>query len=495
LTLDVFLYLMRHTRPDFATLYTNHVAAAMHRYWAAAYPDDPGGTVMPDKWRGLYRNEIQYAMDCLDRMLGRLVKFAKRNDYVLLVCGSLGQAAHKSEATTGFVTIVDINQFMTKMGLAPSDWIERHAMVPCVSVSVDPAQADAFEERLRGISCGGKTMVLDKREIAPMSYDRSGDTFHLFVYFERYSGQATAEFCGAPVTFESLGWGFHEHQDNIDCTGRHTPHGSLLVYDPDVEPVEGSYRARISTLDIAPSLLEYFRLPVPNYMHPPDRTILDPAALGTAVVVRAEGGGVEETVKREPSRWRRRARVFSPSELVTSDEEFALHILFVCTGNICRSPMAERLAIAYGSRAKFHDFSASSAGTHAMRGHPIHPYAARILEKLGGDASHFAARQVTSAVVADADLVVTMTKAHRDHVLALAPRHLHRTFTLCETAKLASDFDARSVADLAACRPRLPAHVLLDIPDPIGHDEAFFSTVGVQIADLLPPVLEMCGRG
>jgi hypothetical protein len=302
LSLDVFLHLMRCTQPDFATLYTNHVAAAMHRYWAAAYPDDPGGTVMPDEWRRMYKDEIRYAMDCLDLMLGRLMKFARRNDYLLLVCGSMGQAAYKSEETSGFVTIVDLDQFMTRMGLARSDWTERHAMVPCVSVTVEPARADEFEERLRSISCDGQPMALEKREVPPLSYDRVGETFHLFVYFERYVGQLKAEFAGTPVSIDTLGWGFHEHQDHIDCSARHTPHGLLLVHNPPVTPIEGSCRATISTLDIAPTLLDYFGVPVPDYMHSPDRTILDPAVLGAAVVVTGEGGGVEETVKREASR-------------------------------------------------------------------------------------------------------------------------------------------------------------------------------------------------
>ena len=302
ISLDVFLHLMRRSRPDFATLYTNHVAAAMHRYWAAAYPDDPGGTVMPYAWCRLYKDEIRYAMDCLDLMLGRLMKFAKRNDYMLVVCGSLGQAAHKSEATSGFVTIVALDQFMTTMGLSRSDWTERYAMAPCVSVTVDPGKADVFEERLRSISCDGHFMVSEKREVPPLSYDRSGETFHLFVYFERYAGQLTGEFAAAPVPFEWLGWGFHEHQDNIDCSARHTPHGLLLVYDPTVRRAEASYRATISTLDIAPTLLDYFGVPVPNYMNAADRTILNPAVTGTAVAVRAIGGGVEETVKREARR-------------------------------------------------------------------------------------------------------------------------------------------------------------------------------------------------
>jgi protein-tyrosine phosphatase len=173
----------------------------------------------------------------------------------------------------------------------------------------------------------------------------------------------------------------------------------------------------------------------------------------------------------------------------------ALHILFVCTGNVCRSPMAERLAIAYGARYHIKGLTASSAGTRAMTGHPIQPYAARVLEELGGDASNFAARQLKPTIAADADLVLTMTRVHRDDVLKLVPQQLHRTFTLREAARLASECSARNVPDLAEFRPRLPAQGESDIPDPLGHDEAFFAKLGAQIADLLPPVLELCRCG
>jgi protein-tyrosine phosphatase len=168
-----------------------------------------------------------------------------------------------------------------------------------------------------------------------------------------------------------------------------------------------------------------------------------------------------------------------------------MHILFVCTGNICRSPMAERLASAFGARVEFQNFRAPSAGDRAVEGHPIQACAARVLEKLGGDSSGFAARQLTPAIAADADLVVTMTRAHREEVLGLVPQQLHRTFTLREAARRAPDFNVRNVADLAACRPRSPAKESSDIPDPIGHDEAYFAMVGAQIAELLPPVLEL----
>ena len=127
-----------------------------------------------------------------------------------------------------------------------------------------------------------------------------------------------------------------------------------------------------------------------------------------------------------------------------------------------------------------------------MIAHPIHHDAALILKKLGGDTSNFAARQLTTKIASDADLVLTMTRAHRDTVLELAPHQLHLTFTLSEAARLASEYSARNVADLAALRPQLAAHELPDIPDPIGKSAEFFAVVGSQIADLLPPILELC---
>jgi protein-tyrosine phosphatase len=87
-----------------------------------------------------------------------------------------------------------------------------------------------------------------------------------------------------------------------------------------------------------------------------------------------------------------------------------------------------------------------------------------------------------------------MTRAHRDAVLELAPYRLHRTFTLCEAARLVSECDARDVDDLAALRAQLAADETQDIPDPIGRGPEYYATIGSQIADLLPPILKLCRR-
>ena len=129
-----------------------------------------------------------------------------------------------------------------------------------------------------------------------------------------------------------------------------------------------------------------------------------------------------------------------------------------------------------------------------MIGHPMHPAAALVLENMGGEPSNFAARQLSSRIASNADLVLTMTRGHRDEVLELAPHHLHRTFMLSEAARLVSECNARNIADLAALRPLLASYEAPDIPDPIGQRIEFFSTIGSQIADLLPPILELCRR-
>ena len=179
---------------------------------------------------------------------------------------------------------------------------------------------------------------------------------------------------------------------------------------------------------------------------------------------------------------------------IRRDQGVVLHILFVCTGNICRSPTAERLAAAYGGQLGIRDFEASSAGVRAVIAHPIHHDAALILEQLGGDVSDFAARQLTPGIAARADLVLTMTRAHREAVLERNPKLLRRTFTLSEASRLASAFSAQTVNDLATLRPQLAAHESWDITDPIGQGMETFAMVGSQIAELLPPVLQLCKR-
>jgi protein-tyrosine phosphatase len=166
-----------------------------------------------------------------------------------------------------------------------------------------------------------------------------------------------------------------------------------------------------------------------------------------------------------------------------------MHVLFVCTGNVCRSPTAERLALAFAADLGILGLSVESVGTRAMVGFPMHPIAARVLEGLGGDPEGFCAQRITKEKISDAELVLTMAAHHRDDVLRIVPGHLNRTFTLKEAARLVGASGAANVVELVAARHSFPSIGNDDVVDPIGMREDVFLRVGTEIADLLSVLL------
>lgn len=124
-------------------------------------------------------------------------------------------------------------------------------------------------------------------------------------------------------------------------------------------------------------------------------------------------------------------------------------ILMVCTGNVCRSPMAERLAEARlaARLGDPHPFSVSSVGVSALTGQDMQPGARVVLTERGVDADGFVARQATAEEVDSADLVLTATRAHRTAVLRMAPGSMRRTFTLRELGRLVPLIEPAGSAD------------------------------------------------
>jgi len=194
-------------------------------------------------------------------------------------------------------------------------------------------------------------------------------------------------------------------------------------------------------------------------------------------------------------------------------------ILFVCTGNICRSPTAERmlrhaLAERLGDNASIYDVS--SAGTGALVDYPIQEHAAALLAEQGVDVDEFYARQLDAELLEHADLLLAMTREHRAAAATEAPATIRRLFTLREFARLASaagELDpslppverARALVEAAAgqrgmVRPGQPADD--DVPDPYGRPaDAYrlpFALIGEAvevIADLMAPVSGFAAPG
>lgn len=186
-----------------------------------------------------------------------------------------------------------------------------------------------------------------------------------------------------------------------------------------------------------------------------------------------------------------------------SDE---FRILTVCTGNICRSPLAKQLLEMQFQGVKH--FELDSAGTRAMVGHSMPEYSLRIARQNGILApEHHRSKQLTELLVDHADLVLAMDRGHRKQIVELSPRATRKVFTVRDFARL---IEAAGVEDLeteVAISDATPKEKLLaavefarlnrsellplvnpadeDVIDPYGKSEQFYE---ISAAQLLPAV-------
>ena len=104
----------------------------------------------------------------------------------------------------------------------------------------------------------------------------------------------------------------------------------------------------------------------------------------------------------------------------------ARRVLFVCTGNLCRSPMAEAMATARGGG----DVTFESAGVRAAVGAPATPVAVGAVREIGIDLAGHRARQLDRDLAEAVDRIYVMTADHRAGVLEIAPGMEDRVFLL-----------------------------------------------------------------
>jgi protein-tyrosine phosphatase len=170
------------------------------------------------------------------------------------------------------------------------------------------------------------------------------------------------------------------------------------------------------------------------------------------------------------------------------EAEDVFRLLFVCTGNICRSPFAEILTRhllrgRLGGRDAGR-FEVASAGVQAVVGSAMHPDSRAELAPWNLDGSHadgFVARQLRSAMIEQSHLVLGATSRHRSAVVERCPAALPIAFSLREFARLAAAVDPAELPDHPVAR----AHALVEqarrrrglvpadpqaneIPDPMG---------------------------
>ncbi|NLY18706.1 MAG: low molecular weight protein arginine phosphatase [Clostridiaceae bacterium] len=146
-------------------------------------------------------------------------------------------------------------------------------------------------------------------------------------------------------------------------------------------------------------------------------------------------------------------------------------VLFVCTGNTCRSPMAEAIFKRMLKERNLDDrYSCSSAGVYAFEGDCASPEAISVAMQNGLDLKNHYARVLNFDMVKDAYIIFTMTRDHKRKVLDVYPESQDKIFTLKE-------FDEYDACDR-------------DIIDPFGKDEKAYLDCIREIETVLSKILD-----
>ena len=263
LAFDIFMKQLWSTKPAFVTFFTNHVASSMHRYWAACFPKDYDEFEFPDDWVHTYSKEIDFVMKKFDAMFKALVKFVDRNpEYVLWISSSMGQEATIAKPLETQLYIKDRDKFMSQLGVEKSDWEARPSMLPRYNCFVSEAKAKIFRDNLRSLLVDG----------APVEWAEAEKCFFMLKlgHENLYEKSQSVWLDSREISFESMGLENTPIEDKSSATAYHVPSGVLLIYNPKATtPQKEGSRPQVSTLELAPTILKNYAIPVPEYMQTP----------------------------------------------------------------------------------------------------------------------------------------------------------------------------------------------------------------------------------
>jgi hypothetical protein len=258
---DIFLRALSETQPHLAILFTNHVAANMHRYWYALFPEDYGTQCYGPEWTRKYQGEILAALDILDLYLARLMAYCRESRSVLVVTSSMGQKANDrlperiDLKVTRDYRLEHVERLLgAVLDSAPAYRIES-AMVPEYTLKFENQEtarqlANRLDERRREL----KYIVLNVFV--------KGDTLTIQVKLDPHEER----FYIAGRAYTATQLGFVEFSIDDHHAGDHCKQGSLIVFN------SSSATAKCDTVDYleyAPAVLEYLGVGRQPYMVEP----------------------------------------------------------------------------------------------------------------------------------------------------------------------------------------------------------------------------------
>lgn len=252
LTADMFAKLLKQNDVDLAVFFTNHIAGNMHRYWYASFPNEySGGVYYDDKWVERHFREIQCAVFLFDSFVGKMMNFCRSTGRVLIIVSSMGQCANPNLDVTEKVCymIEDLPRFVEVFGVRRDKYDPQPAMYPQYTLKFKNAQDatsafQTFQTFQKDPPAGIKIYPDLNDKVLTLSVPITKETF---------------EVLGKRKTISELGVKAKAISDHH--SGKHHPDGTLII-----NPRGATTQERVTYLEFAPAVLDFFGVRRPEYM-------------------------------------------------------------------------------------------------------------------------------------------------------------------------------------------------------------------------------------
>ncbi len=267
---DVFMKQLETTKPAFTTFFTNHVASSMHRYWAAQFPDDYNEFGYSEEWQTTHRHEIDWTLSKFDSMLNRLLLFVDRNpEFDIWIASSMGQAATRADKPAESQLYIDnLPAFMSYFGVDEKQYIRKPAMAPRIIIEFQSERvASEFNSKTSDLSFPNVSPAeLGSNEIPIVKIQNLDHNIFMIrvPVIQNHSGFEISV-NGQNTNMTHLGIKNVRIADQSGQTAYHIPNGSLMIYSKN-RKAKNMSKETISTLNIAPMILNNFNIPAPEYM-------------------------------------------------------------------------------------------------------------------------------------------------------------------------------------------------------------------------------------
>ena len=259
LTFDVAFKQIKNSKPDFSTIFANHVAANMHRYWAAKFQDDYEVNRMPQEWRDTYGGEIDAAMDEADYMIGQLDKFAKANpEFTILVIASMGQEGIEHEPVFNQLMIGEFDAFMGSLGFSEGDYVKLTGMEPEYVVEfTNEGGLDKFKQICSQIDINGQAPI-----VKPINDNQTA-----FLIFQNNIDIDSINVAGKAVSLADAGLQIDKIQDMSGSTAQHIPGGCCFAFNGQSDlSVHSNVNTEYDLVSVTSSIMTALDVEPPAYM-------------------------------------------------------------------------------------------------------------------------------------------------------------------------------------------------------------------------------------